>query len=309
MHSLTSDTPSPAYLYLTKTEWEEKLEKCRELLSACVLCGRNCGVDRRGSRMLGVCETGDKARVASFGPHFGEEPPLVGSKGSGTIFFAGCNLKCEFCQNYDIAHFNRGQKVTDEELGRLMLKIQQIGCHNVNLVSPTHVVFNILAAIRFAAERGLSIPLVYNTGGYDSLETIELLDGVFDIYMPDMKYGASGPAEEFSDAADYPKINFVTVKEMHRQVGDLVIGIDGLAVRGLLVRHLVLPGGMAGTEEIMEFLAQSVSKDTYVNIMAQYRPCFNTVDHPVLGRKITSREYKKALEIAVKAGLTRAPVF
>jgi len=252
-----------------------------------------------------MCETLDKAVVASAGPHFGEEPPLVGQRGSGTIFFAGCNLKCIFCQNYNIAHFCRGQKVSDEELAQIMLEVQEWGCHNINLVSPTHVVPNILAAVRLAAKQGLHIPLVYNTGGYDSLETIQLLEGVVDIYMPDMKYGEPEPARDFSKAAGYPEINFAAVKEMHRQVGDLVIGENRVAVRGLLVRHLVLPGGLAGTKKIMEFLANSISRHTYVNIMAQYRPYYKALGHPLLGRRISDKEYREALQIAAEAGLTR----
>jgi putative pyruvate formate lyase activating enzyme len=314
MKSFIVKPRSPAYLSLSEEQWDEKLQRCRGLTSPCILCGRRCGVMRlesseitkSGERSaMGVCKVQGKAVVASVCPHFGEEPPLVGKRGSGTIFFSGCNLKCIFCQNYDIAHFCHGQEVSDEELSQLMLKVQELGCHNVNLVSPTHVVPNILAAVRLAVKQGLNIPLVYNTGGYDSLETIELLDGVVDIYMPDMKYGEPGPAKEFSQAAGYPEVNFAAVKEMHRQVGDLVMGKDKVAVRGLLVRHLVLPGGMANTKKVMEFIAQSISRDTYVNIMAQYRPCYKAVDHPVLGRRIRDAEYREALQIAVKAGLTR----
>ena len=305
----------PVYLSLSEEQWEEKLQRSKELASPCVLCGRRCRAMRympsehsgaAAAAAIGVCETRDRAVVSSVGPHFGEEPPLVGQRGSGTIFFAGCNMKCIFCQNYEIAHYRQGEEVSDEELGRFMLKLQELGCHNVNLVSPTQVVPNILAALRLAAGQGLHIPLVYNTGGYDSLETIRLLEGVVDIYMPDMKYGEPGPAGDFSKAADYPEINFAAVKEMHRQVGDLVIGEDGVAVRGLLVRHLVLPGGLAGTKKVMEFLAQQVSRNTYVNIMAQYRPYYQAVGHPLLGRRIRDAEYRRALQIAAEAGLTRA---
>lgn len=304
----------PIYLSLSEEEWEARLQRSRELASPCVLCGRRCGAQRFASSentkaakrpTIGVCRTRDRAVVASVGPHFGEEPPLVGQRGSGTIFFAGCNLKCIYCQNYDLAHHFRGEEVGDEELGRMMLRVQEWGCHNVNLVSPTHVVPNIIAAVRLAARQGLRVPLVYNTGGYDSLETIRLLEGIVDIYMPDMKYGDPEPARDFSDAADYPEINFAAVKEMHRQVGDLVVGENGVAVRGLLVRHLVLPGGVAGTKKVMEFLAHHVSRDTYVNIMAQYRPCYKAVGHSLLGRRITNAEYRQALQIAADAGLTR----
>lgn len=314
MKPFPAEPRHPVYLSLSEEQWEEKLQRSKELASPCVLCGRRCHAPRfilsentetatRPSK--GICETQDKAVVASAGPHFGEEPPLVGQRGSGTIFFAGCNLKCIFCQNYDIAHFHRGQVVSDEELSQLMLELQELGCHNVNLVSPTHVVHNILAAVKLAAKQGLHIPLVYNTGGYDSLETIKVLEGVVDIYMPDMKYGEPEPARAFSKAAKYPEINFAAVKEMHRQVGDLVIGENQVAVRGLLVRHLVLPGGKAGTKKVMEFLAQNVSRNTYVNIMAQYRPHYKAVGHPQLGRRVSNAEYLQALKIAAEAGLTR----
>lgn len=314
MKSFPAEPRTPAYLSLSEEQWEAKLQRSRELASPCVLCGRRCralrftlsedtGSTTRPAR--GVCEAQERAVVASAGPHFGEEPPLVGQRGSGTIFFAGCNLKCIYCQNYDIAHFYQGREVSNEELAQIMLRVQEWGCHNVNLVSPTHVVPNIIAAVRLAAKQGLHIPLVYNTGGYDSLETIKVLEGIVDIYMPDMKYGEPGPARDFSKAANYPEINFAAVKEMHRQVGDLLIGDNNVAVRGLLVRHLVLPGGIAGTKKVMEFLANSVSRDTYVNIMAQYRPYYKAVGHPQLGRRISNAEYRQALQIAAKAGLTR----
>ena len=206
----------------------------------------------------GVCRTGDRARSQVSAPISAKNHPGWQAR-SSTIFFAGCNLKCIYCQNYDIAHLDRGWEITDEELSRIMLRLQELGCHNINLVSPTHVVPNILAAVRLAAVKGLKVPIVYNTGGYDSLETLEILDGVVDIYMPDMKYGEPGPAEEFSMAPDYPEVNFRAVKEMHRQVGDLVTDKHGVAVRGLLVRHLVLPGDMAGTDKVMEFIAAHIS--------------------------------------------------
>lgn len=308
------DPRPPAYLSLDDEQWDEKIAKSRERTSPCILCARHCRAMRfkaSGSEdpvapAAGFCRTTDKAVVSSFGPHFGEEPPLVGSRGSGTIFFAGCNLGCTFCQNYTLAHLGEGREVTDEQLARMMLNIREMGCHNINLVSPTHVIPNILAAMRMAARQGLRLPLVYNTGGYDDPETIRLLDGVVDIYMPDMKYGDPGPAGEFSGAPDYPEVNFAAVKEMHRQVGDLVVDRKSkTAVRGLLIRHLVLPGGKAGTEKVMAFIAENISRDTYVNIMAQYRPCYKVAGHPVLGRKITAGEYRAALEIARKAGLRR----
>jgi len=304
MDSYVVESGMPSYLYLTENQWDEKESQSKRLSSPCVLCGRRCGVARTEG-CVGVCNTGNRAIVSSIGPHFGEEPPLSGKKGSGTIFFAWCNLKCCFCQNYEIAHFGRGTEVSDKELSQLMLSVQAMGCHNVNLVTPTHVVPNIVSALRLAARQGLRIPIVYNTGGYDSLETIRVLDGIVDIYMPDMKYGDSGPAEDFSNAPDYPRVNFAAVREMHRQVGELVTTIDGIAVRGLLVRHLVLPEGLAGTERVVEFVSQDISKDTYMNIMAQYRPYYRAVGHPSIGRRITMTEYQEALDIARAAGLRR----
>ncbi|MGI5902302.1 MAG: radical SAM protein [Desulfitobacteriia bacterium] len=306
--SFFAKKPLPIYLSLSAKEWDEKIQKSKELASPCILCGRRCLADRSPTSEKagkGICQTRDKAVLASAGPHFGEEPPLVGKRGSGTIFFSGCNLKCIFCQNYDIAHLNSGQEISDEELARVMLRIQNMGCHNLNLVSPTHVVPNIVAALRLAVQEGLKIPIVYNTGGYDSLETVKMLDEIVDIYMPDMKYGEPEPAREYSQAESYPYVNFEAVQEMHRQVGDLVLDESGLALHGLLVRHLVLPENMAGTKKVMDFIARKISRNTYVNIMAQYRPCYQAEEHPVLGRKIKKSEYLEAVKIAKDAGLTR----
>jgi putative pyruvate formate lyase activating enzyme len=243
--------------------------------------------------------------VSSYGPHFGEEAPLVGGHGSGTIFFAYCNLKCTFCQNYTISHLGEGTEVTRDELAGMMLSLQAQGCHNINLVSPTHVVPHILAALEIAARKGLSVPLVYNTGGYDSLETLRLLDGIVDIYMPDMKYADARIAEQLSGIKDYPRANQAAVREMYRQVGNLQIDEQGVAERGLLVRHLVLPNRLAGTEEVIRFLAQEVSRDTYLNIMAQYHPCYKAFDLPQLSRRITDKEFSEAIEWAHRYGLNR----
>ncbi|HEY75663.1 MAG TPA: radical SAM protein [Thermoflexia bacterium] len=269
----------------------------------CDLCGRKCGVDRYTTH--GACKTGTQAVVASYGPHFGEEDPLRGYRGSGTIFFSWCNLNCQFCQNYDISQLGHGEEVEPEELAAMMLSLQAQGCHNINLVSPSHVVAPILAAVLIAAEAGLRLPLVYNTGGYDSMEALQLLDGVVDIYMPDMKYADEEIAHRYSRVRDYPAVNQAAVKEMHRQVGDLVLDEQGIALRGLLVRHLVLPGGLAGTPEIARFLAEEVSPDTYINIMDQYRPCYRARQHPPLDRPITAEEYAEAVEAARRAGLHR----
>ena len=253
----------------------------------------------------GKCNTGRQAVVSSSGPHFGEEAPLVGSGGSGTIFFTHCNLKCCFCQNYATSQLGEGQEVEAGELASMMLSLERRGCNNINFVSPTHVVSQILEALEIAVEAGLSVPLVYNSGGYDAVDTLKLLDGVFDIYMPDMKYSDGQNAQRFSGIDDYPQINRAAVKEMHRQVGDLRWDDQGAATRGLLVRHLVLPKGLAGTAEACRFLSQEISVDTYLNVMAQYRPCFRAFDIPELARSISREEFVEAIETARSYGLHR----
>ncbi len=294
----------PAYVALLRSgELRRRVEAAYERMHNCDLCGRKCGVDRYTTH--GACKTGTKAVVASYGPHFGEEDPLRGYGGSGTIFFSWCNLNCQFCQNYDISQLGHGEEMEPEEVASMMLSLQARGCHNINLVSPSHVVAPILAAVLIAAEAGLRLPLVYNTGGYDSMEALRLLDGVVDIYMPDMKYADEEIAYRYSRVRNYPAVNQAAVKEMHRQVGDLVLDERGIALRGLLVRHLVLPGGLAGTPEIARFLAEEVSPDTYINIMDQYRPCYRARQYPPLDRPITPREYEEAVEAARRAGLHR----
>jgi putative pyruvate formate lyase activating enzyme len=243
--------------------------------------------------------------IASYGPHFGEEAPLVGRHGSGTIFFAYCNLRCRFCQNYTISQLGEGSAVDREELARMMLSLQAKGCHNINLVSPTHVMPYILDALELAVGMGLHLPLVYNSGGYDSVETLELLNGIIDIYMPDMKYSDDKIAEQLSGIKDYPKVNRAAIKEMHRQVGDLNIDEQGIAQRGLLVRHLVLPNRLAGTEDVVSFLAKEVSTNTYLNIMAQYHPCYQAFDIPQLSRPLSSEEFSQAIKLAHQQGLDR----
>ncbi len=243
--------------------------------------------------------------ISSYGPHFGEEAPLVGKHGSGTIFFTYCNLQCVFCQNYTISQLGEGRAVDREELAGMMLSLQAKGCHNINLVSPTHVVPYILDALELAVSKGLYLPLVYNSGGYDSVETLGLLDGIIDIYMPDMKYSDKKVAEQLSGIKDYPKVNKATIKEMHRQVGDLQIDKQGVAHRGLLVRHLVLPNRLAGTREVVRFLAQEVSTNTYLNIMAQYRPCHKAFDIPQLARSVLGQEFYEAIDLAHQQGLHR----
>ena len=274
------------------------------MLEECHVCPRHCGVNRRAGEE-GKCHITRQVVVSSYGPHFGEESPLVGKHGSGTIFFTYCNLKCVFCQNYIISQLGEGYPVDREELAAMMLSLQAKGCHNMNLVSPTHVVPHILDALELAVEKGLYLPLVYNSGGYDSLETLKLLDGIVDIYMPDMKYSDDKIAEELSGIKDYPSINKAAIKEMHRQVGDLKIDRQGIAQRGLLVRHLVLPDGLAGTEEMLRFLAREVSTNTYLNIMAQYHPCYRAFDKPSLARPISRQEFEEAIDLARQQGLRR----
>ena len=274
------------------------------MLDRCSLCPRECNVDRL-SGDSGICKTQDRALVSSYNPHFGEEAPLVGRKGSGTIFFTHCNLMCNFCQNYDISHEGHGQTVIDEQLAQIMLHLQNIGCHNINFVTPSHVVAQILSALEVAVENGLSIPLVYNTGGYDKVETLQLLDGVFDIYMPDFKFWDSDTAEKICNAKDYPEIAQKAFLEMHRQVGDLVIDDSGIAQRGLLVRHLVLPEDLAGTRDVMWFLAEQISPNTYVNVMSQYRPCGKAAEIKDLTRSISDKEYQQAIEAAKEEGINR----
>jgi len=295
----------PAYVALLESgELKRRVEAAYQRLEACDICPRECGVNRLKGE-VGVCRTGERAVVSSFNPHFGEEAPLVGQGGSGTIFFSWCNLKCQFCQNYEISQLGQGREVEPEDLAAMMLRLQDMGCHNVNFVSPTHVVPQILAGVLIAAQAGLRLPLVYNTGGYDSLSTLALLDGVFDIYMPDMKYADAEIALKYSKVEDYPAINQAAVKEMHRQVGDLIMDERGIALRGLLVRHLVLPEGLAGTAEIVRFLATEISTNTYLNIMDQYRPCYKAGELPPLNRRITLQEYEEAVHLAHEAGLHR----
>ena len=297
-----------AYLSLHRSgELKERVTSAYDHLRRCDLCGRECGVDRSAEspEEWGSCHTGVRARVASYGPHFGEEDPLRGYRGSGTIFFASCNLSCQYCQNYDISQRGRGREVEPEELAEMMLSLQEQGCHNVNLVSPTHVTASILEAVLIAAQAGLHLPLVWNTGGYDSLATLALLDGVVDIYMPDMKYADADVGLKYSKVKRYPEVNQAAVKEMHRQVGDLVMDERGIAKRGLLVRHLVLPEGLAGTPEVSRFLVEEVSRDTYINIMDQYRPCYRAAGLPPLDRRITREEFEKAKKQAREAGLER----
>lgn len=282
----------------------ERVEQARALLENCHFCPRHCRVNRLEGE-VGKCRTGRQSLVSSYGPHFGEEAPLVGSGGSGTIFFTYCNLRCCFCQNYTISQLGEGHAVGSEELAEMMISLEQMGCGNINFVSPTHVVPQILEALEVAVEAGLSLPLVYNSGGYDSVETLQLLDGIVDIYMPDMKYSDEQNARRFSGIKDYPEVNKAAVREMHRQVGDLQLDGRGVAAKGLLVRHLVLPHGLAGTAEVCRFLSQEISTDTYVNVMAQYHPCYRAFDVSELSCSISGEEFTAAVKTARDHGLYR----
>jgi len=295
----------PFYLKLLRGgELAERARRAREHLERCDLCARGCHVNRLLSTRGAVCRTGERATVYSAGPHHGEERPLSGWRGSGTIFFSWCSLACVFCQNWEISHRGEGREVTPEELADLMLGLQETGCHNINFVTPSHVVAQVLSAVLLAAGKGLRLPLVWNSGGYDSPEALALLDGVIDIYLPDMKFADSEVARKYLGVRDYAEINQMAVKEMHRQVGDLVLD-TGIARRGLLVRHLVLPENLAGTDRILTFLAREISPDTYVNLMDQYRPCYRADEFPPLDRRPTRTEMAAARAIARELGLSR----
>jgi putative pyruvate formate lyase activating enzyme len=298
------ETFVPAYRRLDRRELDRRVEAAEDLLRDCHLCGRGCGVDRTGGEE-GFCRTLDRPFVSSWGPHFGEEPPLVGSRGSGTIFFGRCNLGCVFCQNWQISHEGEGAEMGFHALAGVMLELQGLGCHNINLVTPTHQMPMILNSLALAADAGLHLPLVWNCGGYESRESLRALEGLVDIYMPDVKYASGETAAQYSGAPDYPDVAEAALREMHRQVGDLVIDGDGVSRRGLLVRHLVLPGGLAGTGEVMRFLAEEISPDTYVNVMDQYRPCYRASEFPPLNRRITRGEFQEAVRLARAAGLRR----
>ncbi|HMN60325.1 MAG TPA: radical SAM protein [Anaerolinea sp.] len=295
----------PSYLSLARSgDLSRRVEQAYAMLENCSLCPQGCKAQRRAGK-LGVCRTGERARVADFFPHHGEEPTLSGRNGSGTVFFAGCNLRCVFCQNWDISQANQGRELEPVGLAEIFLRLQGMGCHNINLVSPSHVVPQVLAAAEIAARTGLRLPLVFNTGGYDSLEALALLDGIIDLYLPDMKYANTRTAHLYSGARHYPQVNQAAVKEMYRQVGDLTLDENGLAARGLLVRHLILPNRLAGTREIVRFLAEQVSPHTSLNLMGQYHPAHKAAAIPALNRPIRAEEAAQALQLALAAGLSR----
>jgi putative pyruvate formate lyase activating enzyme len=295
-----------AYLKLLESgHLEGRVTEAWRHLEDCDLCARYCHMNRLETIKGAICRTGEHAVVHGHGPHHGEEDPLRGRNGSGTIFFSWCNLRCVYCQNWDISQKGLGYAVRPEELARIMLVLQSQGCHNINFVTPSHVVAQIIAAVAIAAERGLELPLVYNTGGYDSLEALRLLDGIIDIYMPDMKYADSAKAHRFSHVRNYVEVNRAAVREMHRQVGDLVLDGTGIAQRGLFVRHLVLPDNVSGSDEVLRFIAEDISPDTYVNVMDQYRPCYRADENPPLDRRTTRTEFEQAKAWAVDLGLHR----
>jgi putative pyruvate formate lyase activating enzyme len=288
---------------IPETELQNRIEAAYRLLESCHVCPRECGVNRLQDDKIGFCRTGLNPVISSVSPHHGEEPPLSGTRGSGTIFFTNCNLKCVYCQNYPISQMGNGTDRTVGELACQMLWLQEQGCHNLNLVTPTHVVPQILKALGIAKERGFNLPIVYNTSGYESMNALRLLDGVVDIYLPDMRYADSAAALKYSLAPDYAEINRMAVREMFRQVGNLSLDEHGVARRGLIVRHLVLPGGLSGTEGVMKFLAEEISQDVYISLMSQYFPAYRTREFKELNRRITSEEYDEAHEIMLRYGL------
>lgn len=295
----------PGYLALFRSgELQKRIDKAWSKMKYCTICPQNCKVDRIAGSP-GVCGVGKLAPVSSYGPHFGEERPLVGENGSGTIFFASCSLLCIFCQNYEISHFNEAsaRHVTSEELASIMINLQQQGCHNINLVTPTHVVPHILKALPYAIKNGLHLPIIYNSSGYDAVESLKLLEGIIDIYMPDFKFWKSDTSEKYSKSNNYPEIAKKAIKEMHRQVGDLIVDDHHVALRGLLIRHLVMPELIDETGEILRFIAKEISSTCHVNIMDQYRPCGSAVSP--IDRTLSGKEYQEALAFAKPTNLVQ----
>jgi len=280
---------------------QKTADRASKILESCCLCPRKCNIDRRNKE--GFCKTGTKARIYSYMPHHGEEPPISGKRGSGTIFFSGCNMACLYCQNYEFSQRKNGREVNKEELADIMLGLQALKCHNINLVTPTHVIPQILQALALACEKGLNLPLVYNTSGYESTKIIKMLAGIIDVYLADMRYADSGISKKYSSAPDYPNQNQKAIKEMHSQVGIAKFDNQGIIISGLIIRHLVMPGGISGTEKIMRFLKQKVSPDTYISLMSQYTPYNKTANFPEINRRPSLEEYEKATQIMQKYGL------
>jgi putative pyruvate formate lyase activating enzyme len=278
------------------------IEETFGMLESCRICPRRCGVNRLKDEK-GFCKTALLPKICNYMPHHGEEPPISGTHASGTIFFSYCNMACVYCQNYEFSQLGEGREVEFEELADFMLQLQNLGCHNINLVTPTHVMPQILKALRLAIPAGLKIPIVYNTSGYELPEMIKLLEGIVDIYLPDMRYADSDIAMKYSSAPDYPQYNQESVKQMHRQVGNAEIDERGIIKKGIIIRHLVLPGNSSGTDKIMKFIAQELSVDTYISLMSQYLPCYNAGRFKEISRRITYKEYKDAQKIMHRYGL------
>ena len=293
----------PSYLELYKTgKLEQIADKAYKLLECCSICPRKCKVDRLKGE-LGFCKIGALPRVCSYMSHHGEEPPISGTKGSGTIFFSYCNMNCCYCQNYEFSQLGDGRQVTLETLAGFMIELQELGCHNINLVTPTHVMPHILKSLNIAVAKGLKIPLVYNTSGYELPESIKMLEGIVDIYLPDMRYADEQMSIKYSSAPGYPKYNQDSVKEMHRQVGLARLDRNGIIEKGLIIRHLVLPNNVSGSEEIMKFIAEEISKDTYISLMSQYTPYYKAHEFTEIARRITYEEYENAKQIMHEHGL------
>jgi putative pyruvate formate lyase activating enzyme len=293
----------PNFIKISDSDFKKKIKQGYKLLLNCTLCPRNCKINRIKGE-IGVCNSDWRLKIASWNLHFGEEPPLSGTQGSGTIFFSNCNLQCKYCQNYSISQLGVGNYYSVKELSQMMLKLQKKGAHNINLVTPDHFVPQIINTLYRARMNGLEIPIVYNTGGYNSLNQLKLVSGLIDIYLVDMRYSNPEFSKRYSYAPDYPEINRKALIEMHTQVGDLILK-NGIAMKGIIVRHLVLPEGVSGAEDIFRFLSQEISKETYISLMDQYFPCYKVLDDPLLGRRITTIEYENAKHLMDKYELTR----
>ena len=291
----------PSYLNINEEQFQKRIKDAEQILESCQICPHQCGVNRIAGEK-GLCRSTAQVMISSHNAHFGEEPPISGIHGSGTIFFTNCTLRCVFCQNYPISQLGNGNPVSISQLSEMMLDLQKRGCHNINLVTPTHFVPQIIAALGQASKGGLSIPIVYNTSGYESLATLKLLDGIVDIYMPDAKYADNAIAQRYSGAKNYFPVLKDALREMHRQVGDLKVDRAGVAVSGLLIRHLVLPDNIAGTDQILPWIAQNISQKTYISLMSQYFPAYRAVEHPSLSRSINRKEYHKARHILEQCG-------
>lgn len=293
----------PSYLKSSSDGSLNKIvEEAFKLLESCVICPRKCKVNRLKNEQ-GFCKTGLLPQVCSFMPHHGEEPAISGSRGSGTIFFARCNMECVYCQNYEFSQKGEGREVSFEQLAQFMMDLQGLGCHNINLVSPTHIMPQILKALQIAIAKGLNLPIVYNTGGYELAEIIKLLEGIVDIYLPDMRYADKEMANKYSCAYDYPQYNQEAVKEMHRQVGLAKMDAEGIIRSGVIIRHLVLPNNISGTEKIMKFIHDQLVKDCYISLMSQYLPYYKAAQFPDINRRLKLKEYEEAKEIMERHGL------